>query len=427
MGIVADFVVKKITGHVDVYNGGRLSELTAILEEKVPDCDVVFWFPNIPSEYREEIRNPKDYNPSCTLINYKRNDNNRLAYDDLRSLAISYKADLTCEVYKDDTGRYQMRIFDSLDTVVSDFTQSTGKSITDLVSRIYILRSLAYSKIVHTGDAIDIVNPEFSDIVKSYIKFGDILADKLNNEYIKRHLGEIAFRGNIDSTTKSNDIVYVNVRHVRKDDLTLDDQSKFVATRLLSNKINYYGESKPCFNSSTYNRVLNHLPKVNYIYFSNFYIDDEDVKYTEKILPPHCIQQVQEIINLIDMYEYETDFAINLLGCGSMIFVSSLDQADKYFENLRKRELPEVVIPEYEQIFNDDGEDMFVNTLKDRALEDGELLEIKFEDGSTSVYKIIVNEYRDEEDLLHRDAIIKVRVKGIQTKIPILGQFARRV
>ena len=425
MGIVSDFISKKITGHVDIYNGGNLEDLKRIMEEKVPSSEVVFWFPNIPSELRDEVKNPKDYNPSCTLINYKRNDNNRLTYDDLRSLAIANKADLTCEVFKDDTGRYQMRIFDSNDTIVSDFTQSTGKSITDLISRIYILRSLAYSKLIHTGELIDIINPNFSEIAKKYIEFGEVLANKLNNQYIKRHLGEIAFRGHIDPSTKSNDIVYVSARHVRRDELTPEDQSKFVATRLLSNKINYYGEAKPCFNCSTYSRVLNHLPGVNYIFFSNFYIDE--ARYTEKVLPSQCVQQVQEITNIILNNGYESDFAINLIGCGSMIFVNTLDELDKYYDKLILRDLPEMITPDYEQIVNDDGVNTFINTLKDRPLANGELLDIRFEDGSTSVYKIIVKEFQDAQEKLHQEAIIKIRVKGIQTELPIIGLYARRV
>lgn len=425
MGIVSDFISKKITGHIDIYNGGNIEDLKKILEDKVPTSEVVFWFPNIPAELREGIRNPKDFNPSCTLINYKRNDNDRLSYDDLRSLAIANKADLTCEVFKDDTGRYQMRVFDSNDTIVSDFTQSTGKSVTDLISRIYILRSLAYSKLVRTGETIDIINPNFEDIASKYIEFGDILAKKLNNQYIKRHLGEIAFRGHIDSSTKSNDIVYVSARHVKKDEVTPTDKTKFVATRLLSNKINYYGEAKPCFNCSTYTRVLIHLPKVNYIFFSNFYIDE--AKYTEKVLPSQCIQQVQEITNVIDNYNYETDFAINLLGCGSMIFLSTLDELDKYYEKFIQRELPEVVVPEYEQITNDDGVNTYINTLKDRPLVNGELLDIRFEDGSTSVYKINVKSFKDLQDKQHQEASIKMRVKGIQTELSIVGLYARRV
>ena len=425
MSIVSDFVSKKITGHVDIYNGGNLNDLKKIMEEKVPSSEVVFWFPNIPSELREGIKNPKDYNPSCTLINYKRNDNNRLTYDDLRSLAIANKADLTCEVFKDDTGRYQMRVFDSNDTIVSDFTQSTGKSITDLISRIYILRSLAYSKLIHTGELIDIVNPNFNEIAEKYIEFGEVLANKLNNQFIKRHLGEIAFRGNIDPVTKSNDIVYVSARHVRRDELTPDDKSKFVATRLLSNKINYYGEAKPCFNCSTYSRILSHLPKVNYIFFSNFYIDG--ARYTEKVLPSQCVQQVQEISNLIINNNYESNFAINLLGCGSMIFINSLEELDKYYEKLIQRDLPEMITPDYEQIINDDGVNTFINILKERPLINGELLDIRFEDGSTSVYKIQVKEYQDNQEKLHQEAVIKVKIKGIQTELPIIGLYARRV
>ena len=425
MGIVSDFVTKKVTGHVDVYNGGNLNDLKNIMEEKVPTSDVVFWFPNIPSELRDYVKNPKDYNPSCTLINYKRNDNNRLSYDDLRSLAIANKADLTCEVFKDDTGRYQMRIFDSNDNIISNFTQSTGKSMTDLISRIYILRSLAYSKLIYTGESIEIKNPNFKDIARKYMEFGDVLSKKLNNSYIKRHLGEIAFRGHIDSTTKSNDIIFVSERHVRREDLTDSDFSKFVAVRLLSNKINYYGEAKPCFNCSTYIRILSHLPKVNYIFFSNFYI--KDAKYTEKLLPSQSVQEVQELINIIDAKNYENDFAINLVGCGSMIFLSTLDELDKYYELLELRKLPEFIVPEYEQIINDDGVNSFINTLKNKPLINGELLDIRFDDGTTSVYKINVKNYKDTNDKVHLEATIKVKVKGIQTELSIVGLYARRV
>lgn len=423
MDQLAEHLAKKVTGHVDVHNGGTIEELKEILETRAKQNEVVFWSPNIPNELKNGILTPKDYNPACTLINFKRNDHGRLSYDDLKSLMIAQKADITCEVFKDDTGRYQMRIFDIQDCLISHFTPNTGKSMTDLVSRIYILRSLSYSRLSSSGESHPILNPNFEEIANAYAKFGEFLKKQIKNNFIRRHLGEIAFRGFMDSLTPSNDTVVVNARHVKLD--MIHEKSAYVTTRLLSNRVNYYGETRPCFNSSTYLRVLSHLPKVRYIFFSDLYCND--AKYTEKVLPSQCIEQVAEILFVIRSYCYETNFAINLLGCGSMIFLSSLDKLDEYLSKLQRRGQPEYVVPEYETIECDDGISFFTNTLKDREIKNDELLEILFDDGSVSVYKANIKEYTDEEGRPHKEAFIRMSVKGIKTEVNLIGMKARRV
>ena len=110
-----------------------------------------------------------------------------------------------------------------------------------------------------------------------------------------------------------------------------------------------------------------------------------------------------------------------------MIFLSTLDELDKYYDKFIQRELPETVVPEYEQIVNEDGVNTYINTLKNRPLVNGELLDIRFEDGSTSVYKINVKSFKDLQDKQHQEASIKMRVKGIQTELSIVGLCARRV
>ena len=110
-----------------------------------------------------------------------------------------------------------------------------------------------------------------------------------------------------------------------------------------------------------------------------------------------------------------------------MIFLSDLSKMNDYMDKLQVREQPEVIVPEYETIYCDDGKEKFVSTLKNREIRPDELLEIKFDDGSVSVYKTSVREFTDDDNRPHREAYITMSVKGIRTEIDLVGQQARRV
>lgn len=424
MSTISEFLVKKITGHVDVYNGGNIERLKDI----VKDCanyDVIFWFPNIPPDLKSVIKNPKLHNRDCVLINYRRNDNDKLSFDNLISIALSSRADLSCEVYKDSDGCYNMRVFDNCGVVISGFTTNIGKSMTDLVSRIYNLQSVQYSRLFKVEEDHAVIHDQLLQIRDAYQDFNEVLSKKVDNPHIKRSLAEIAIKGVASDGSPSNDIVYVNASHVKLEAIENLEEQIFVTTRLVSHKINYYGTQglSPCFNCSTYCRLLNQLPNIDYLIYSPLYV--EDAPFTEKILPLGCLQSVKEIMRFVDVESKE--FALNLLGRGSIIFLSDISKLDSYHDKMKVRKLPELITPEYDQIVNDDGVNSFINTLKGAPLEQDDLLEIRFDDGSVSTYKILVKYYKDEQDRVHKSAQIRMTIKGIQTEVPIIGLYARRV
>lgn len=415
-------ITNKLGYPIQAFNGGTLGELEGILSEYAKVSDVVFWFPNIPTNSGVKL-NPKDFNHRIILVNYKRNDNHRYSYSDLISIALSVRADLTCEVFKNDMGKYEMRIFDILGTLWSDFTTNTGKSVAEILSRVSALKSLKYQRLVNVGKSIDSQNSNMDDIISTFIEFGHKLTEiEGTASSVKRHLGIMSFRGFVDPLNRKNDIIYSSERNVDlSDDLSIKN---FVATKLLNGKVNYYGDIKPHLDTPIYDRLMSRLPDVNYIFHSHCYMTD--AKFTERSLPTGCMQEADELLKVIESNQYKTDFAINMLGHGSVIFASTLEYAKSQFDELVKRELPEPIGTNFDMIQVDDGVQSFICELNGRPLENDELLEIKFNDGSISTYNCVIKYYK-ENNIVHKEAYVSIIIKGIPTELPITGLYARRI
>ena len=411
-------------GHpIQAFNGGNIDDLSGILEKYVPDADFVFWSPNIPSSLSSKRRiNPKNYNHRVTLVNFKRNDG-RYSFDDMMSISITLRADLTCEVRKNDEGRYEMRIYDILGNLWSDFTTNTSKSVATLISRAAALKALNYTKFRHEDTAIPPTNDNLDEILAIYKDYGLRLVEVAEpSEHVKRHLGEIAFRGSTDRDNSNYDIIYASERNLRlSEDI---NENNFIATRLDRNTLSFYGDRKPHLNAALFNRIMQEMPGINYIFFSQCYL--KEAKFTERILTKGCNQEFEEIKKVIEENNYAKD-GVNIIGQGSIILGSNLvDIVDK-FSQLVKRELPEAICIDFDTIMMDDGEKSFINILGDKALEDGELLEVQFMDGSIGTYNIKVKEFLAENEIYHREAYVELVIKGMPIDFPLTGTMARRI
>lgn len=424
MGKLINSIENKLSHPIKSFNGGNSDNLEDILKENAKDADVVFWFANIPPDENRRL-NPKDFNHHVILVNYKRNDNNKYSFDDLISISLSLRSDLTCEVYKDDTGRYNMRVFDVFGTMWSDFSTNTSKSVAEILSRVSSLKSLNYSRLIKaSNENIKIQNPDIDDIRSTFDEFGKKLKElSPKNDHIRRHLGVVSFRGYIDPLNRSNDINYSSSRN---SGLMEDPKDyKFVATKLLSGKVTYYGQDKPHLDSPVYDKLLSKLPEVKYMFGSSMYIDD--ASFTERVLPSGCLQNVDEIMKVIGSKQYTSNFCINLLGRGSIIFADTLEYVRSKFDNLQVRELPEPVGLNFDVVEVDDGVSSFICTLNNRPLENGETIEVKFDDGSIGTYDCIIRYYTDEDGKVHKDAYVPLVIKGVETEFPIVGNYARRI
>lgn len=170
---------------------------------------------------------------------------------------------------------------------------------------------------------------------------------------------------------------------------------------------------------------MSRVPEVNFILHSHCYV--EDAPFTERCLPTGCINEFDEVIKVIESNGLVKDFCINMIGHGSLIMTSDLAHAHEFFTKLVARELPEPIGTDYELIEVDDGVQSFISTLKGRPIQNEELLEIRFTDDSVGNYSAVVKYYTDEEHRVHKDAYIKLVIKGIPTELPINGLYARRI
>ena len=411
-------------GHpIKSYNGGNVDDLPKILEENVPEADLVFWSPNIPYEMKKNRRlNPKDYNHRITLVTFKRNDG-RLTFDDMMSISITLRADLTCEVRKNAEGRYEMRIYDILGNLWSDFTTNTAKSVATLVSRGTALKSLHYTRFKSEDDPILPANDDIDEIVEVYKDFGKKLIEVAEpSEHVKRHLGEISFRGSIDRDSEEFDTYYSSERNLRLTDSI--NESNFVATRLNHSTLTYYGSRKPHLNSSVFDKLLDKMEGINYIFSSQCYI--KGARFTDRILTKGCNQEFNEIYNVIEDNGF-TKEPVNILGQGSIILGRTLGDIVDQFINLQKREIPEPIGIEFDTIQLTDGVNTFISVLNDKLIEEDELIEVQFMDGSAGTYNVKINEFTDANGKLHKEAYIDLNVKGVPIEFPITGTLARRI
>lgn len=412
-------------GHkIQAYNGGNVEDLPGILEEHVPESDLVFFSPNIPYSLSSKRRiNPKDYNHRVTLVTFKRNDG-KLSFDDMMSISITLRADLTCEVRKNADGRYEMRIYDILGNLWSDFTTNTAKSVATLVSRGTALKSLRYARFRGEEGTIRQTNPDVNEIVEAYKEFGHRLVDVVKpSEHVRRHLGEISFRGSDDPNDDAFTTFFASERNVRlSDDIGPEN---FVPTRMDRSSLVYFGQRKPHLNSAVFDRLFLELPDVNYIFSSQCYL--RGARFTERILTKGCIQQTVEILKALEGLDPLELGGLNVLGQGSLILGRTVDDVEGRFGYLEKRDLPEPIGVEFDAILLDDGVETFDSILDGRKLEPGELLEIQFMDGSAGTYEIMVNSYRDDKNRPHHEAYIGLNVKGVPMDFPITGMLARRI
>ena len=145
-------------------NGGYFEEVESILQETAY-ADVVLWWANVPND-KPKIRNVKEVNPKCMLVTSKRNDNEKYSFGELVNRALGAKANLCIEFSKQDSGMFQMMLFDPLGNCWykgSDISECAE----NMVSRLQFLRSVTRQSCKQMTGTVNIPNEEeFFDLVK---------------------------------------------------------------------------------------------------------------------------------------------------------------------------------------------------------------------------------------------------------------------
>lgn len=331
-------------------NGGKYSDLQSYLDE-AHMYDIVFWWANVDNSL-PKIRDVKSVAPHVMLITSKRNDNDKYTFQELNQRALASKSNLVFEFKKVDD-KFKMMVFDPLGCAWYDGF-NIDECVTAAMNRLCYLTSITRQKTTQIDDnkslilkwyfdqfsqnqtqsdkTVNVPNEqEFVDLVKEYAEdFHRILKPAPN---VKRFLGNCSMKPNPPQvgrcskgmpSFRKDGYVFVSQRNVDKEFLTLEN---FVPTYLEDNNVFYCGENKPSVDTPIQLRLYEKLPNINYMIHAHVYV--ENAPYTTYPIPCGAIEEVDEIINLIQK-EYgtlsATKYHLNLLGHGSIIMGSSIDE-----------------------------------------------------------------------------------------------------
>jgi hypothetical protein len=316
--LFSEFGKSSLVESLELYNGGNVSEIPNLLE-RTKEANVVLWFPNIDNS-EEKLRNVKDYNPKCILVNSKVN-NGRYTFMELVKKALDIKANLTLELNTLEKP-FQMMLMDPL---ANYFYKGTdiNELAKIMIKRIYFLLNMTRKETVYSGPAKEIPNEEkfFNFIRASSITFHSLI----NPAPTTRFLGNASFRCESGFPSfRRDDIIYVSRRNVDK---MFIDQTGFVATQYgPDDKILYYGDNKPSVDTPIQLELYQELPNIRYILHSHVYI--EGAKFTDESVPCGSLEEVQKIMSVIE--NRNTTFEIiNLVGHGCIILSDDVEKMEK--------------------------------------------------------------------------------------------------
>lgn len=326
--------IKKMNHDLEWVNGGYFEDLEWIYETRVPEYSVVLWFPNVPND-QDKIRDIKARFPKTILVTSKRNLDGRYSFAELVNHALGLKSNLVIELTSDDTG-YLGRLFDPLGCIWADTTSDFEFIARSIVSRLEVLARITRNGSVNAGIAQPIPDDtEFFALVKEYgKKFHDLIHPA---DGVERFLGNASFRCERGFPSfKSRGLVFVSSRNVDKRHI---DRSAFVATQWDGYRVLYYGDRKPSVDTPVQSMLYGAFPRVTHMLHSHVYVDG--ALFTKTALPCGAIEEFEEIAKLFSPTENMVNFAVNLLGHGSMVLADDL----QYMKSVRfyARPMPELM------------------------------------------------------------------------------------
>lgn len=318
---------------IEFVNGGNVNCIPKIVESCI-NYNFIFWFPNIDNKF-EKVRNIKEVNSKCMLVTSKRNKN-EYSHQFLIGRALETKSNLLISIDSSEKDNFKFDIIDPLGNVFYSGS-SVDFMLKILIERIIFLSRIKRASTIKSNEEIDLnLEEEIEDLFIENIRnlskeFTNLINPEIKD---KRFLGNASKRFRCENGFPSKRIddglVLVSKRNVDKNGINKRD---FVPVKLSDNgDILYYGNNKPSVDTPIQINLYKILPNVNYMIHSHVYI--ENAKYTKNILPCGAMEEIEEIINEIDDLS-SSDFAINLKGHGSTLFLSSLSNIENFIYKKR--------------------------------------------------------------------------------------------
>lgn len=339
INITNNVLLREDVESVWIINSGTVETLHTAIIEQVKNYDIVLWMPNVSND-ELKIRNIKELNPKCILINSKRNDGDKYSFADLISRSLSAKANLTIEFKKAENG-FNMLVFDPLGNEYYNGTDVIEMSRI-LIERAIVLANMTRKPCLKAENLREKITEEESiDIVSketAFLEFAHECSDIFHNlirpaKETKRFLGNMSFRcqNGFPSFRGPNGLVFVSRRNVDKSDI---GPNAFVPTYLdEENNVRYYGENKPSVDTPVQLRLYQALPCYNYMIHAHCYF--KNAPFTKNKVPCGAIEEVNEILAVVDK-EKDKDFqAVNLLGHGCILMAKD---ASTFTELLKEKD-----------------------------------------------------------------------------------------
>ena len=339
-------LAKKETLKVIVKNGGYFSEIEELLnnvneDNLILNSDIVFWWANVPND-KPKMRDVKSINSKVMLVTSKRNDNEKYSFQELINRALGTKSNLCVEFSKDnESGKYNMMVFDPLGNCWFN-----GDNIVDccdaLVERLLFLKDITRQGTINIKEKeYDIVIPnevEFFDVIKEYADIFHTLIKPAAN--VTRFLGNSSFRCQRGFPSfRKGGLIYVSKRNIDK---RFIDKNGFVPTKLVDEKVYYYGENKPSVDTPIQLRLYEKLTNINYMVHAHVYV--KNAPFTNHMIPCGGLEEVNEILETIkkEYNSFEKDFYIlNLVGHGCIVMSNDVEKLKNIEFDFVGRELPE--------------------------------------------------------------------------------------
>lgn len=354
VGKIAAAISEEDTGNVIIENGGYYDELEKLLDS-AKDHDVVFWWPNVPNDL-PKIRDVKAVAPHVMLVSSKRNDNGKYKFGELVGRALTVKANLCFEFSRTEKGIFSMRVFDPLGSSWYE-GEDVDAAVKAALGRLRFLIGITRNTTTQSDTPkelvmawyfdrfkqdmqsvpVDVVIPDEEKFVSLVKEYAEIFQSLMPGAQTTRFLGNASMHppvppqvgrcGKGMPSFKKNGYVFVSQRNVDKQFLSLDN---FVPAYLEDGKVFYCGDRKPSVDTPIQLRLYEKLENIHYMIHSHCYI--KGAPFTGTSVPCGAVEEVDEILSAIEVNYDGFDlnrYVVNLIGHGSIVMGSSLEDMDK--------------------------------------------------------------------------------------------------
>jgi hypothetical protein len=295
-------------------NGGHVLALPTLFKT-IEVCDVVLWMPDVPNDVPKMVDDIKKAYPRKLLVTSKRNlTEDSYSLQDVVTRALAVKSNLVLMV-SGARDRVLGTVLDPLGVVYcheQPDVETVAKALADRVTKLTTFTRVPSRSV---GAAIEVPSEaEFFGLIRDHAERFHEIIHGVNHE---RMLGNASFRcARGFPSFKREGLIFVSRRNVDK---RFIGPEAFVATELADDgSVAYYGDIKPSVDTPIQLRLYDALPDVNYMLHSHTYV--EGATFTDEPVPCGAIEEVDQILLARSQHRRSCDFAINVLGHGSIYF-----------------------------------------------------------------------------------------------------------